>query len=237
MTPQGRRLARAYQRTQRLLARAITVRLRLLWPTLVTGRLTDTAEPWVASASAVVAAGHDRAVDLSAGFYRQLRLAETGTGTVELVRHAPDPQRVRRILMGAGPGLIMSNLAAGMTFDQAASKAEYWANGAATREVLAGGRETLRASSVADRRAGGWARAASGDACAFCAALASRGYAFGREETADFPAHANCNCYPVPAFSRGQALPENSDQFRQQWEESDGTLQDFRRLREGRGDT
>lgn len=247
MSPEGRRLARAYLRAQGVLGAVTEERLRRLWPLLVSDRIEDTADMWVEASAAAVVASHERSTDLAGGFYRRFREVETGDTDVEIVRPAPPP--ARRQLLAAGPGLIRSNLASGLDFSTAAEKARYWAVGAGSLMVLNGSRETLRSTSSSDRRAEGWARAANADACAFCAMLASRGPVFGSEQTASFQAHVNCACYPVPVFSRSQGWPDNSDRYRQEWTAaqqqarndpefaSSGTnndaLNNFRRYREG----
>ena len=59
-------------------------------------------------------------------------------------------------------------------------------------------RQTIQQSSVADRRARGWARAGSGR-CDFCAMLIGRGAVY-TEATANFETHDHCGCVAVPEF-------------------------------------
>src|SRR5450756_1048004 len=60
-------------------------------------------------------------------------------------------------------------------------------------------RQTIQQSSVADRRARGWARAGTGR-CDFCAMLIGRGAVY-TEATANFETHDHCGCVAVPEFS------------------------------------
>jgi hypothetical protein len=225
-------LVRAYYLAQGGLSTALERRLRQLWRLLVDGRIADTSDLWLAAVMAAITVGHGRSTDLAAGFQRRFSLAELGESVPMPMRSALDQSRVRRLMLIAGPGLIRANLAKGLTFDVAARKAEYWSTGAGTREVLSGGRELLRSSAAQDSRVIGWARQAGGDACAFCAMLASRGPVY-REDTADFETHIGCGCLPVPVYSTSQGWPDNSERFREEWDKSDGTLQGFRQHLDG----
>lgn len=87
-----------------------------------------------------------------------------------------------------------------------------WAKTTATddqtlRTLLLGGvqkriadhsRYTITTSSFADPAARGWQRVGVGK-CDFCQMLLGRGAVY-TEDTADFPAHDNCNCGAEPAF-------------------------------------
>lgn len=78
------------------------------------------------------------------------------------------------------------------------------AQGGLQRTISNVGRDTVTGSSLADPRATGWQRSASGG-CPFCQMIASRGAVFS-ESTVDFGAHDNCRCAAVPAF-RGKPIP------------------------------
>jgi hypothetical protein len=113
--------------------------------------------------------------------------------------------------------------------------------GSATSLALGGGRNTILGAISADPARPRWQRVTSGNACAFCAMLASRGAAFGSERGADFQAHDHCSCSAEPAFA-GSRLPPTSETFRRQWQDTtaglSGTdaLNAFRRTVEGRDD-
>lgn len=66
------------------------------------------------------------------------------------------------------------------------------------RIVANADRQTVQASSIADRSARGWARAGIGG-CDFCQMLIGRGAVY-TETTADFESHDRCGCVAVPAF-------------------------------------
>lgn len=73
-------------------------------------------------------------------------------------------------------------------------------------------RETVIASSLADRQARGWKRLSSGGGdCAFCALLIGRGAVY-RASSVKFGAHDHCDCVAAPVFadeSVGQPISVN----------------------------
>lgn len=77
--------------------------------------------------------------------------------------------------------------------------------GGLQRRIANHSRQTVMNAAVADKRALGWQRITSGDSCAFCAMLASRG-AIYTSKTADFAAHDRCNCSVSVAF-KNRKLP------------------------------
>jgi hypothetical protein len=83
---------------------------------------------------------------------------------------------------------------------------------------LDGGRETLLDTMRDDQRAIGWARSASGKACAFCAERASRGPVY-KEESAGFQSHDGCGCTPEPVFSEDADWPVGSREYQQMWKD------------------
>lgn len=124
--------------------------------------------------------------------------------------------------------------------------------GSVTRMVLDGGRNTSILNVERDTACVGYARQARAGCCAFCAMLAGRGAVYKDESIAlrggfkgptvpdEQRYHHNCKCQPYPIYSRAQALPPNSDQFRETWKEATrgyrgkDALNAFRRVHEGR---
>lgn len=70
--------------------------------------------------------------------------------------------------------------------------------GGLQRIIANADRQTVQASSIADREARGWARAGVGE-CEFCQMLIGRGAVY-TEASADFESHDRCGCIAVPAF-------------------------------------
>lgn len=72
-------------------------------------------------------------------------------------------------------------------------------SGGLQRIIADAARGTIQASSIADPRARGWARAGVGE-CEFCQMLIGRGAVY-TEATADFESHDRCGCIAVPEFT------------------------------------
>lgn len=70
--------------------------------------------------------------------------------------------------------------------------------GGLQRIIANSDRLTVQQSSIADRRARGWARGGTGN-CDFCRMLIGRGAVY-TEATADFESHDHCGCVAVPEF-------------------------------------
>lgn len=94
---------------------------------------------------------------------------------------------------------------------------------------LQGGRETIDTAIRGDRKVKMIARGTSGDPCAFCAMLASRGFVYtgatsgvgGETEitvSQDIREyHKNCHCFPIVKFTTTSQLPELNRYFKEQW--------------------
>lgn len=88
--------------------------------------------------------------------------------------------------------------------------------GAVTQEVQSTARQTITKTMRKDKRVLGWMRATGPHPCAFCSMLASRGFVYGREPK--FHTHDNCQCSPVPIFTKDWALSLRDKFFRDNWE-------------------
>lgn len=104
--------------------------------------------------------------------------------------------------------------------DEARDASFTQAAGAATRQVLTGGRKSLLTLLEEDPQALGWIRVTDGDPCAFCALLASRGPVYRSQETAAFQAHDHCACTAEPVYSRNTLWPGRAKEFRGLWRTS-----------------
>ena len=92
---------------------------------------------------------------------------------------------------------------------------------------MQGGRETIDKAVRGDRKVKMIARGTSGDPCAFCAMLASRGFVYtgetsgvGGEITVSQDIneyHKNCHCFPIVKFTTTSQLPELNRYFKEQW--------------------
>lgn len=99
--------------------------------------------------------------------------------------------------------------------------------GAAQRSVWNANRRTIVENSRTEAGAR-WARAVSGDACAFCAMLSTRGAAYRSESTADFRSHDHCRCQakevrPGQTFTPAAHVARYEDAYRKASESATGT--------------
>ncbi|WP_326742577.1 VG15 protein [Streptomyces sp. NBC_01768] len=105
------------------------------------------------------------------------------------------------------------------------------AAGAGDREALMGGRDLIHGLAETDSRIIGWARVPDDDPCWMCSMLASRGAVYRTRGTAstrgtgrrrmdaDDPEqyHTNCQCVPIPIYSRTDWIPPESQQYQADW--------------------
>lgn len=208
-------LSEAHRQAQVRVGISTVLAIRQSWKLLDPADIDGTLPGWLAVASPIVTAHHDTSARLAARYYSLLRSAR-GHGTDFEPRPAtPPPARLvsgALVLTGvtmlrratlAGPPAPTQVTAAG---DSAASTAMYYAQ--------QGGRETITTAAATDPKAIGWARSTSGEACAFCALLASRGPVYRSEDSGGFEAHPGCSCSAEPVFSRDDPWPAGSREYR-----------------------
>jgi len=178
----------------RLGARTIS-QLRAVWNLLDPEDLDGTFAEWVSAVQPIVDAGRAASSRLAGAYFNALRTLELGEPGDVIPAGPLDPRTLITSMLVTGPVSIRANrgrLTLTETLDIAAART----SGAAMRHALNGGRETLTGSVRADRRAVGYQRVASGNACDFCAERA--GATFAEDEV--FEAHDRCGCAAVPLF-------------------------------------
>lgn len=210
-------------------------RMHSIWPLLDLEDLDGSFDRWLTTAAPLIRANRATSATLAASYVKAYRAAELGVTRPPPVVLADvvSSRALATSLLVTGPVQLKRALRNGMAPARAASMAEATSAAAAMRHVLNGGRETILEMTRADRRALGWARAASGRACAFCAMLASRGPVYG-EAGGDFKAHDHCGCTAEPVYRDDSAWPSGSDRYAQLWQQARAdegdTLANFRRL-------
>lgn len=223
-TVAGARLTAVHRAAQLRVGAQTVARLRPVWRLLNPEDLDGTVEEWLKVAVPVVQAQRVVSARLAAGYMQAFRMAELGlaAGTAGFTPALAAPVDVKAVttsLLVTGPWSVKKAMTAGAPLADAVDVAEARSSAAGMRHALDGGRETVIDSVAADRRALGWARVASANACAFCAMLASRGPEYGSEATAAFEAHDGCGCGAEPAYSTDAAWPANSQRYRELWDE------------------
>lgn len=234
-TAEARRLTEAHRLAQNRLGVLTVAQMRAAWPLLDPGDLDGTVENWLRLAVPVVRAQHDASARLALAYLRAYRTFEAPTAApAAAVAVTPlDVQQAMTSLTVTGPVTVKSATARGLTLRAASDLGLSTSARSAMRLALGGGRATIIDSLASDPAAHGWARATSGDPCAFCALLAGRGPAYS-EETAGFEAHDGCSCTAEPVYDRDADWPTGSRQYAELYQEAkaaDGdTVSNFRQL-------
>ena len=193
------------RRVQALIRTVVQRRLTALWPMLDPLRLDETSPAWVAAAVEQIRGWHALSARAAASYFLAYRLAEGVVGTPPpLVAPVFSLEAVKTSLIVTGPVALKKSTANGVPFSVSVPNAQTMTLGAAGRHVQQGGWDMLDSGVRSDDQAQGWARVASGDACAFCLMLAGRGPVYKSEETVAFEAHDHEACGLEPVFENYQ---------------------------------
>lgn len=218
ITAAGAALTAQQRRTQALIRTTILTRLGALWPLLDPERLDETSPGWVDATTSLVRGGHALSARAAASYYLAFRQAEGVAGTVNVLAAVLDLDAVRTSLIVTGPVAIKKATAVGVPLTQSVPNALTMVSGTVGRHVETGSWDTITGAVRSDTKAQGWARVVSGDGCAFCQMLASRGPVYRSEETADFEAHDHCSCGIEPVLGSDYQWPATSVAAREKWD-------------------
>jgi len=122
-------------------------------------------------------------------------------------------------LIVTGPVGQKSKRGRGKTEQVARDESFVEASGAASRQVLTGGRQSLLRLIDEDTRLLGYIRVSDGDPCAFCAMLISRGPVYRTPNRASFQAHDHCACTAEPVYTTDTLWPGRAREFQKLWNE------------------
>jgi hypothetical protein len=199
-TAAGARLT-AEHRTAQLAVRSHAVSDVLqIWPALDADQLATSWRPVEAALLTVVDRRRAESAGLAGRYFEAFRSTEKVGGTARAVVANFTSEAIARAttsLRVTGPATIARLTALHRSTPMETALVRV--SGAVSRHVLDGGRETLLISVRADRRAPGWSRVASGNACAVCSMLASRGAVYDAQSGA-FQAHDHCGCSVEPEY-------------------------------------
>lgn len=190
---------------------------RILDPTNIDAGL----DAWLTSALSAIQEYRLASARLAGSYVTAFSAAEGGAAFSPRVAGFVNPEQVITSLTITGPVRFKAGVAAGKTTARAMRDARTSSAAAAMRHAMDGGRETVLNGVEGDPNAIGWARAASGGACAFCALLASRGPVYS-EDTGRFRSHDGCNCSLEPVYERlgRDAWPPGSAEYRELYDET-----------------
>lgn len=201
---------------------ARTIRdLQAIWPLLDLTDLDTTVSRWLRAAVPLVKARRQESAQLSAAYFERFRRTEAPQHRpipVALAGPLPAEQAVTSLTV-TGPATVKAATARGLPLAAAGDLGLATSSRSAMRLALDGGRQTITGTISADPNALGWARATSGDPCAFCAMLASRGPTYSEEAVA-FEAHDGCNCTAEPVYTTEADWPAGARQYRDLWDQA-----------------
>lgn len=133
----------------------------------------------------------------------------------------PDAAQVAAALRVVGPVAFKTQMAISGSEAQATRVMATQLQGAATRLVLQGSRQTTMNTFSGRSQVAGWRRVAGRSSpCAFCLMLIGRGAVYSRQ-SADFRAHDRCSCTPELLY-RHEPEPPQVRQLQQQWQQATG---------------
>lgn len=216
-SPQSVRLTDAHRIAQSRLGVSTVVRVNELWALLDVSDLDATSGRWLRAVLAVIDTQATESARLAAAYFDAYRVLEVGSRLPRQQIPPIDQAAVQTSLTVTGPVKVKALTAAGQPIRTAADIARAASAASAQRHTLNAGRTLLLQSVANDRQARGWARRASGGACAFCAMLASRGGEYGSKRSADFEAHDGCGCTVEPIYS-GNGMDGTSARYREMWD-------------------
>lgn len=197
----ARRLTDTHRLAQARLGNQTMTRLREVWPTLDLNNLDGTFGAWVDRASPIVRSQRLVSARLAANYLTVFRKIELGTDVrpvVPVLVETVSKEALITSLRVTGPVSVKANVGRGMDLLQAAGIADERSSKAGARWALGGGRDTIVATSKADKRMAGWTWVASGaKTCDYCANL--DGTLFYQGE-AEFNPHDGCDCTAEPTF-------------------------------------
>lgn len=199
-SPTGRRLTEAHRLAQSRLG-ADTVRLLVAaFPLLDPHDIEATFDRFLSVVLPIIQSQRAQSAALASAYLTTFQALEIGSDrpfTPVLVGDAPVEQ-VQTVMLVTGPIALRDRMTR-MTEQAAVSMTAAGLAGAGMRLVLGAGRETITGTIQADPRAKGYERVTSGNSCDFCEMLAGRGAVYGAA-SADFEAHARCNCSAQPVY-------------------------------------
>lgn len=199
-TAAARRLTEAHRLAQARIGASTVSELIDIWPLLDPTAIDATAPRWARVASTVVESRFRRSSALTVDYLRAFRALELGTlSDFTPILATFDAAQVSTSLVVTGPVSLKAAMARGVDLATAVDTAQARSAAAGMRQSLAGGRETIAATTTADPRAVGYARVTSGKACEFCSMLAGRGAVYS-DDTAHFEAHDGCSCSAEPVY-------------------------------------
>lgn len=205
-------LGYAYRKRQMAIADQTQRALANLWSQQIDpSHFADSWQRLNPLAYGIVRTHYDATAADAASYYQTTRvMADLGHRPVPPVEL--DAQYAQRVMNSMSAGTFFHQVKE-VDSQEASDIASRALQGASTRLVLSGGRETIATTAGIDPDAQGWERIVEPGSCGFCAMLAGRGGVY-KSSTVDFRAHDHCRCLAQVVF-KGQesANKDLSDQW------------------------
>jgi hypothetical protein len=218
-TSEGRRLTETHRLAQARLRNRVAADLLRLWPVLDPADIDLTLPGWLRATVPVVVAGGAESQQLAAAYFRQFRFVELGELPQTLPPFTAVPAvQVETSLAVTGAHMLRRGIGRGEEFSVAVGRARVASAAAGARVALHSGRRYVAEAVLEDRAAVAWSRVTSSRPCGFCALMASRGFVYKSEQTADFHAHDSCGCTIEPAY-RETGRSDSAARFARLYEE------------------
>ena len=229
----GSSLTESHREEQARLALQVMQESLKLWGLLPVDDMDVRRPDWQAAMGPLLGDGRSQSQQIANGYYRSFSQAETG-----LFRDIPpvgvrfDRDRLLTTLDITGPARFKSLVGRGFDPGRAWQTAGVAVAGASARLTLEAGRQEIDEQVRRDPETRGWQRIASGDACAFCMMLVSRGPVY-KEQTAQFQSHDACQCTAEPIFRPEGEWTDQARQAKEQWDDAQRLAREAGELQRG----
>jgi hypothetical protein len=209
-------LADAHRLTQQKLGIQTIRLLHTAFPLLDIQNLDATTGRWLEATVNLVRVQHLRSARMAGDYLTAARALDLGVDSPLVpVLAIADIEQITTSLRVTGPIRARELGGAGRTLTEIRQAVFTASSRAGMRHALAGGRNTITGTTARDRK-GGWARVTSGDPCAFCAMLASRGPVYS-QATVRFRAHDGCSCSAMAVYNRRDGWTGQARGYRDLW--------------------
>lgn len=269
VTTAGARLTEAHRTTQAKTGALVAYAAARLWmKTVKPGNLEETTSAWMRLVRALLLQQRKKSIATTRVYYpafRKLEIPGEPMFTMPQIETIDDEEiftslrvtgpiayqkAVKRVNELKDHGAPLTPELEKSLLDEAFESASKTSSAAAMRLAIDGGRDQMLEASRSDKLALGWARVTQADPCYFCAALASRGFDYGKNAFAESNSlfvgagkakvHDGCQCTMEPSFSHDSELPGNGAEWEALWASSTGDvfgkekMRKFRAAVEGR---
>lgn len=207
LTAAGRALTQEHKIAQIRLGAQFAIAARALLAELDPARIDATLTEWAALQVLLAQAFHRDSARLAAAYLVAYRQAEAGDLADRMPLEEAGFDAVTSLHRAQMMGPMSKATIAGGTSAEEAINAVFWRLiGGWQIPVLAGGRDTIDLSSLANRESIGWRRVTDAQPCSWCAMLASRGPAYTSRHNAGQGRrwHGSCGCTVEEVFDEWQ---------------------------------